>query len=87
MSTTIAFEIDDDTAARLGDSPDAVSAAVKEAAVLELYRRHDITGSQGARLLAVSLESFLKFAGSHQIPIFDITPEELREEVLRSTPS
>jgi hypothetical protein len=81
MSTTIAFELDDDVAARLGDSPEARNAAAREATVLELYRRREIPDGRGARLLDLDLASFFKLAGSRFIPFIDLTPEELREEL------
>ncbi len=81
MSTTIQIQLDDEIATHLGDSPDAVNAAAKQATVLELYRRHAISDWRGARLLGLDVGSFLKLAGSRFIPFIDLSPEELREEL------
>lgn len=85
--SAVVLELEPEIAERLGDSPEQVAHALRELAVLDLYRRHEVTGSQGAKLLELTLEQFLKLAGSRRIPIFDITPDELREEVRRAAAS
>ena len=81
MSTTITIEIDDDTAARLGDSPDAVTVAAKEAMVLELYRRHVISDWRASRLLGLDVGAFLHLASARGIPVIDLTPDEWAREL------
>lgn len=83
--SAVTIDLEQDLLNLLGDSPEALGQTLRELAVLERYRRHATTGSQGAKRLGVTLEAFLKLAGSRHIPIFDITPDELREEVRDGT--
>lgn len=83
MSTTVAFEIDDDTAAYLDGLPEALSEVACEAFVLELFRRAAISGGRGAALLGIDRLAFMRLASARRIPVIDLTPEEWQEEVRR----
>ena len=61
--------------------PQPVDAAAAELIVLESYRQHRISGGRAAELLKESLEDFLRRIGSLGIPYFDLTPDELKEEI------
>lgn len=80
---TVQVELDDDVLAKLGDSPEAVRAAAREAVVLELFRRAAISGGKAAYLLGMDRLDFMLLASSRGIPVIDMTPEEWQEEVRR----
>ncbi len=54
--------------------------AVKEVAVLELYRRRDISSGKAAELLGMNRFEFVRYAGRLGIPFFDLDETELIEE-------
>ena len=54
---------------------------LRDLAVLELYRRHAITGGQGARLLGIDRLTFMQLASSHGIPVIDSAPERWQAEL------
>ncbi len=83
MSTTITIEIDDDVAARLGDSPRAITDAARQAIVLDLFRRAAISGGRASALLDMDRLDFMRLASSRGIPVIDMTAEEWQEEVRR----
>jgi predicted HTH domain antitoxin len=57
------------------------ATAIKEAAVLELYREGKISGGKAAEILNMERFEFIKYAGLKGIAYIRISPEELNEEV------
>lgn len=55
--------------------------AMREVAVLELYRRRYISSGKAAELLGMSRFEFIRYAGRLGIPFFDLDETELAEEV------
>jgi predicted HTH domain antitoxin len=55
--------------------------AVKEIAVLELYRRRQISSGRAAELLGMNRFEFIRHAGRLGIPFFDLDETELAEEL------
>ena len=55
--------------------------AVKEIAVLELYRRREISSGKAAELLGMKRFEFVRHAARLGIPFFDLDETELAEEV------
>jgi len=57
------------------------AGAIKEAAVLELYREGKISSGKAAEILGMDRFEFIRYAGMKGIPYIRITPDELEEEV------
>ena len=55
--------------------------AIKEIAVLELYRRREISSGKAAALLGMERFEFVRYAARLGIPFFDLDETELAEEV------
>ena len=55
--------------------------AIKEVAVLELYRRRVISSGKAAEFLGMERFEFVRYAGRLGIPFFDLDETELAEEV------
>ncbi len=53
---------------------------VKELAVLELYRRHLISGGKAAELLDMERFEFIRYASRLGISFMDMSPEEMEQE-------
>jgi len=79
--SAVTLDLDQDLLARLGDSLAEVNRTLRELAVLELYRRHAVTGSQGARLLGIDRLAFMRLASARSIPVIDSTPEQWQAEL------
>jgi predicted HTH domain antitoxin len=60
--------------------PEPPDAAAGELIVLELYRQKRISGGKAAELLGEPLDRFLQLAANAEIPYFDLTSEDLRQE-------
>ena len=61
--------------------PAPPAAAASELIVLELYRQRRISRGKAAELLGEPLASLLQRAAHADIPYFDLTPDELRQEI------
>jgi predicted HTH domain antitoxin len=55
--------------------------ALKEAAVLELYREGKLSSGMAGEILGMERFEFIRYAGSKGIPYIRMTPEELSKEV------
>jgi predicted HTH domain antitoxin len=77
----IRIELDEDVLGLLGESTEHNERHALEIIVLELYRRHTLSAGRAAMLLRMGKLSFVRWSGSLGIPYFDLTAEELREEL------
>jgi predicted HTH domain antitoxin len=53
-----------------------------EIVVLELYRRREVSSGKAAELLGMERFEFVRYASRLGIPFFDMSEEELAEEIL-----
>lgn len=65
----------------LGDTPEQIERRVHEIMILGLYRQHEISAGRAAELMKLDLASFIRLAGEHGIPYFDMPPEQWEHEV------
>jgi predicted HTH domain antitoxin len=49
---------------------------------VKMYETHKVSLGKAAKLAGLSKRDFLDLLGRRGIPVFDYTPEELREEIL-----
>ncbi|MCL4861679.1 MAG: UPF0175 family protein [Caldilineaceae bacterium] len=62
---------------------DSLDAFLIELAILELYRRRQISSGKAAELLKMERFEFIRYAARQGIPFFDMSDEELRAEMDR----
>jgi predicted HTH domain antitoxin len=72
------IEIPEEVLSCFGSSEDAATK-VKEAAVLELLRQKKISQGKAAQLLGMNRWEFYDLMAEHNIPMIDLSPEELKE--------
>jgi len=77
----IQLTIDESVTELLGDSPEQIERTALEIIVLDLYRRHVISGGRAAEILNLDLLTFIHWSGSLGIPYFDMTPEDWEQEL------
>ena len=77
----IRIQTDEELLKLLGESTEQIERQALEMIVLELYRRHTVSAGRAAILLGMDKLSFITWSGSLGIPYFDLTAEELREEL------
>ncbi|MBZ5609776.1 MAG: UPF0175 family protein [Acidobacteriia bacterium] len=76
---TVELELPDDVAATLRESD--VANKAKEALVLELLREHRISQGKAAEMLQLSRGDLFPLMTKYQVPVVDLSPDELREEL------
>ena len=56
-------------------------AAAKRLMALELYREHAISSGKAAEMLSMDRFDFIRMASARGIPFFDMTEQELLDEM------
>ena len=77
--STVTIEIPESIASLAKDLP--IEKVTREAIVLELYRRADISSGKAAELLGMGRIEFIKASGDLGIPFIRMSPEEFEAEV------
>jgi predicted HTH domain antitoxin len=60
---------------------EALPAEIERLVAMELVRRGTLTYTKAAELVGTSQAEFISYLGAHQVSIFQLAPDELREEV------
>jgi predicted HTH domain antitoxin len=77
----IRVRVDDDFLSLLGGSPEEIERQALEMIVLELYRRRGISAGRAAAALGMEELAFIRWTGELGVPYFDLSADELREEL------
>ena len=80
---TAKLELDENLTALLKLTNEPVEQAAREMIVLELYRRHVISSGKAAEVLGMERFDFVRRASDLGIPFFDMTEDELHEDIQR----
>jgi DNA-binding NtrC family response regulator len=78
----VRFELPDEVASNLRDED--LAAKVKEAFMMELLREHAISQGKAAELLGIDRHTLFDMMAKYEVPVVDMTPEELRQEFQRA---
>lgn len=77
----VQINIDEGVSELLGGSPEQIERSALEIIVLDLYRRHIISGGRAAEILGLDLLTFIRWSGSLGVPYIDMTEEEWEQEL------
>lgn len=80
----VKFELPDEVAPNLRDED--LSAKAKEALTMELLREHEISQGRAAELLGIDRHTLFDLMTKYRVPVIDMTPEELVEELKKPFP-
>jgi predicted HTH domain antitoxin len=80
----VEFELPDEVATQLHEVEMAVKA--KEALVMELLREHHISQGKAADILGISRHDLFDLMTKYQVPVIDLTAEELDAELRKPFP-
>lgn len=78
---TVTLELDESLTSLLKLTNEPVESAAREMIVLELYRRHVISSGKAAEVLGIQRFDFIRRASGLGIPFFDMTEDELDEDL------
>lgn len=85
MSASIAVDVERELWDLLRPFYRDPQAAFKEVAVLELYRRRQISSGKAGELLGMGRFEFVRYAGRLGIPFFDLDDEDVADEIRQAS--
>lgn len=80
----VKLELPDEAVAHLPE--EELTAKAKEAFVMELLREHHISQGKTAELLDIDRHDLFALMTKYRVPVIDMTPEELSEELKKPFP-
>ena len=67
----IAINIPDNIFFGINETEQSLSQMLKEKLALELYKSHQISLTQGAKIVSMDIYEFMQFVSRHEIPVID----------------
>ena len=77
----IVLEIPDEVLISLKETPSELSRDIRMLAAVKFYQMGKLSSGRAAQLAGISRISFLQSLAQYGVPIFELTPEELRQDV------
>ncbi len=84
--TEVTLQLDNELITLLGQSNQPVQEAAREFIIVELFRRHLISGGKASELMNMHRLEFIQYAANLGISYFDMTIEELEDELNQPNP-
>jgi len=78
----IAINIPDNIFFGINETEQSLTQMLKEKLALELYKSHQISLSQGAKILSMDIYEFMNFVSKNGIPVID--DYDIEDEVARA---
>ena len=79
--STLTIELPESVVQLLGSTTEEATRHLSGLAYIELFRQGQVSSGWAAEKLKISKEDFLELLYSHDVPYFDMSEEELREQV------
>jgi predicted HTH domain antitoxin len=70
----------------LGGTTEEAAAWLKQLALIELFRRGDVSSGYAAQVLGIDRWDFIQLLGKHSVPYIDVSDEELSRQVEAARP-
>lgn len=81
---TVELEVPDEVLVNLPEEEAAAKA--KEAFIMELLREHRVSQGKAAEMLGLTRHELFALMTKYQVPVIDLTPEELKAELAQPFP-
>lgn len=65
----------------LGPTSTEAAACLRQLALIELFRRGEVSSGYAGEVLGISRWDFIRLLGEHGVPYVDMTEEELQQDV------
>jgi len=77
----IILEIPEEVLISLKETPSELSRDIRMLAAVKFYQMGKLSSGRAAQLAGVSRISFLQALSLYDVSIFDLTPEELKQDI------
>jgi len=81
--SAVSIDVSDDLLTAAGEDRATFERRAREAIVLDLVRRGQISMGRGARELGIDRLAFMRRSSANGIPVFDLSEDEWEAEVRR----
>jgi len=78
---TIQISLPDEIFISMKETPDELSREIRMAAAVKLYEMGKLSSGYAAELAGISRVSFLQSLARYNVPIFDLSVEELKQDL------
>lgn len=80
-TVTVAVQLPDRVLQILGPTPKAVAENLRMLAMIEMFRRGEVSSGWAAEQLGMTKSDFIDVLARHEVPFLDLSPEELRRDL------
>lgn len=81
MSVTLKIEMPEAAFSALRESPEGFAREMRIAAAVKWYENHQVSQSKAAEIAGLSRAEFIDALGRYRVSPFQVTPDELEQEV------
>ena len=78
---TIQISLPDEIFISMKETPDELSREIRMAAAVKFYELGKLSSGRAAELAGISRISFLQSLARYNVPIFDVSAEELKQDL------
>jgi predicted HTH domain antitoxin len=86
QTCTLSVELPEVVVRLLASTPEEAALRLQELAFIELFRQGEVSSGWAAEQLGMSKTDFLDLLYRHDVPYFDLSEEELRQQVEAAMP-
>lgn len=81
MKRVVQIELPDEVLIALKETPEGLAKEIRMLAAVKFYQMGKLSSGRAAELAGISRVSFLQSLSRYKVPIFELTSEELKEDL------
>ena len=81
MDRVVQIELPDEVLIALKESPEELAKEIRMLAAVKFYQMGKLSSGRAAELAGISRVGFLQSLSRYEVPIFELTSEELKEDL------
>lgn len=80
MNRVVQIELPDEVLIALKETPEELAKEIRMLAAVKFYQMGKLSSGRAAELAGIPRVSFLQSLSRYEVPIFELTSEELKED-------